>query len=198
MTIINALKPEKKEGEIFMKTKITFLIVLVIIIFSLFANYIDTANVTTGHEPRMCIKFKDENNGKVTYIGLGYKVIRYVKNDVNEPYSENVGVKKGSYFMKYDKPENDGIDISRLTVKDALSYLPEKQYETIINPDNPKIEEIIFDKEPSVYLFDENTTLKGRKVIKYTYNTTLDGLLGPITFYTDKETGFILGSDYRE
>ncbi len=178
--------------------KITVLIILVIIVFSLFANYIDTANVTTGHEPELCIKFENERSGKVTYIGLGYKVVRYVKNDVREPYKENIGVKKGSWFMKYSKPENKNIDLSRLTVKDCLSLLPEKQFETIINPDNPKTQEIVFETEPSVYLFDENTKLKGRKVIKYTYNTTQDGLLGPITFYADKETGIVLAGDYRE
>ncbi len=178
--------------------KLTILIVAIIIILSLFANYIDTANVSTGHEPELCIKFEDEKGGKVTYIGLGYKVVRYVKNDTQEPYEENIGVKKGSWFMKFERPESESIDVRGLTVKDFLGLLPEKQLETIINLDNPKIEEIVFDKEPSIYLYDEETEIKGRKVIKYTYNTTQDGLLGPITFYTDKETGIVLGSDFRE
>ena len=123
-----------------MKLKITGLIILVVIIFSLFTNCFNTADVTT----------------------------------------------------------EDGAIPDNLTVKDALVLLGENQLETITNLDNPKIEEIIFDKEPSIYLIDESTKLKGKTVVKYTYNTTQDGLLGPITFYVDKKTGIVLGSDYRE
>ena len=83
-------------------------------------------------------------------------------------------------------------------IEDALNFLSEQQRETILNPDDPKTEELTFEKEPSVYLFNEKTKLKGKKVIKYTYNTTQDGLLGPITFYVDKETGIVLAGDYRE
>ena len=119
--------------------KLTILIILVVIIFLLFANYIDTENITTYQETGISVK-----------------------------------------------------------IEDALSYLPQKQFETIINPDNPKTEEIVFETEPSVYKYNENTNLRGREVIKYTYNTTQDGLLGPITFYVDKETGIVLASDYRE
>ena len=178
--------------------KLTILIILVVIVSSLFANHIDTANVSTGHEPELCIKFEDEKGGKVTYIGFGYKVVRYVKNNIREPYKENIGVKKGSWFMKFEKPENKNIDLNKLTVKDFLELLPQKQFETITNPNNPKTEELVLETEPSVYRFNKNTRLAGRKVIKYTYNTTQDGLLGPITFYVDKETGVVLASDYRE
>ena len=87
-----------------MKLKITGLIILVVIIFSLFTNCFNTADVTT----------------------------------------------------------EDGAIPDNLTVKDALALLGENQLETITNLDNPKIEEIIFDKEPS----DGMVTLNSAKYIE--------------------------------
>lgn len=99
-------------------------------------------------------------------------------------------------FIFYIEKETE----TEITVKleDAINLLSEQQKETIVNIDNPKIEELILEKEPSVYLFNENAKLAGKTLIKYTYNTTQDGLLGPITFYVDKKTGYVLASDYRE
>ena len=89
----------KKKGLI-----ITISILIILIIASLVAKYIDTANVSTGHEPECCIKIVSYDGSKVTYWGLGYKVVRYVGVSPNEPYKSNIGVKMGSWFMKYEKP----------------------------------------------------------------------------------------------
>lgn len=101
-------------------------------------------------------------------------------------------------YIDTDKTVVFNQNQDKLTLDEMLGFLSENELESIKNIDNPKVEEMVFNKEPSIYLFDKNTKLKGRKVIKYTYNTTQDGLLGPITFYVDKETGFVLGSDFRE
>lgn len=89
-----------------MKKKFGILIVMFIIIFALaiITNYADSANVGTGHEPKYCIKVISKDGGKVTYYGLGYKVIRYVGVSPNEPYESNIGVKFGNWFMKYELP----------------------------------------------------------------------------------------------
>lgn len=69
---------------------------------------------------------------------------------------------------------------------------------TITNYDNPKIEEIVFSKEPIICVFEKKGKVFGRDVYKITFNTFEDGLLGPIVCYVDKLNGKILGADYRE
>lgn len=41
---------------------------------------------------------------------MGYKVIRYVGVSPNELYENNIGVKMGSWFMKYELPEPDSTE----------------------------------------------------------------------------------------
>ena len=96
----------KKKGLI-----ITILVLIILIIASLITKYIDTANVSTGHEPECCIKIVSQDGGKVTYWGLGYKVVRYVGVSPKEPYENNIGVKMGSWFMRYDDPTNVILDV---------------------------------------------------------------------------------------
>ena len=81
---------------------ITLIIFLILIALAFITNYIDTGRVTTGHEPKCCIKIVSNDGSKVTYWGLGYKVIRYVGVSPKEPYENNIGVKMGSWFMKKD------------------------------------------------------------------------------------------------
>ncbi len=83
-------------------------------------------------------------------------------------------------------------------VKNAREKLSDKEIETIINLENPKIEEVVLKDGASIYLFDESIDFKGKSFYKITYNTELDGLLGPITFYVDKMSGIVIGADYRE
>ena len=96
----------KKKGII-----ITISVLVILFIASLITKYIDTANVSTGHEPECCIKIVSADGGKVTYWGLGYKVVRYVGVSPDEPYESNIGVKMGSWFMKYEDPTNVVLDV---------------------------------------------------------------------------------------
>ncbi len=100
----NAAKSKNHGGS---KTgKIAKLIVVIALLFvlSILAKYYDGARVSTGHEPKLTISIYSEGDGRITYWGLGYKVVRYVATSPQEPYSDNVGVKMGSWFMQYDKP----------------------------------------------------------------------------------------------
>ena len=90
---------------------ITISVLLILFVASLITKYIDTANVSTGHEPECCIKIVSADGGKVTYWGLGYKVVRYVGVSPKEPYEDNIGVKMGSWFMKYEDPTNVVLDV---------------------------------------------------------------------------------------
>ncbi len=87
------------------------LVIIMLIIAGIITNYIDSGRVTTGHEPQYCIKIVNNNGTKITYWGLGYKVVRYTKISPNEPYENNIGVKMGNWFMKYDLPKEKNIII---------------------------------------------------------------------------------------
>jgi len=87
------------------------ILVIVLIVAGIITNYSDSARVTTGHEPKCCIKVVSNDGSKVTYWGLGYKVVRYVGISPNEPYENNIGVKMGNWFMKYELPKADIIEI---------------------------------------------------------------------------------------
>lgn len=90
-----------------MKKKICIgvgILLMILIVAGIITNYIDGGRVTTGHEPKYCIKIVNNDGSKVTYWGLGYKVIRYVGVSPNEPYESNIGVKMGNWFMKYELP----------------------------------------------------------------------------------------------
>ena len=94
------------------KVYIILVIILVLIIFAgIITNYIDSSKVTTNHEPKFCIKIISNDGRKVTYWGLGYKVIRYVGISPNEPYESNIGTKMGSWFMEYELSEAYNIEI---------------------------------------------------------------------------------------
>lgn len=94
--------------------KIIFAVIIVILLLficSMAAGYYDGARVSTGYEPKLVIKTYSEKTGAVTYWGLGYKVVRYVAVSPKESYQSNIGVKMGSWFMKYDEPVYEDISI---------------------------------------------------------------------------------------
>ena len=80
---------------------ISIIIVVILAILSFVANYVDKGRVSTGHEPKFTIKIVSEDGNKVTYWGLGYKVVRYPSVSPNEPYKNNRGVKMGSWPGKW-------------------------------------------------------------------------------------------------
>lgn len=92
------------------------IILIILILTAIITNYVDSGRVTTGHEPKYCIKVVSNDGSKVTYWGLGYKVIRYVGVSPDEPYENNIGVKMGNWFMKYELEE-------KLDVKEINNYI---------------------------------------------------------------------------
>ena len=72
------------------------IVLIGLIAMGIITNYIDSGRVTTGHEPKYCIKIVNNDGSKVTYWGLGYKVIAYNKlNGYNK-------IHIGTYFLEYD------------------------------------------------------------------------------------------------
>lgn len=99
------------------------IILIVLVVAGIITNYVDSARVGTGNEPKYCIKLVSNNGSKVTYWGLGYKVIRYVGVSPNEPYKNNIGAKIGNWFMKYELPKSDAIEIEYKGQKVNITYI---------------------------------------------------------------------------
>ena len=112
---------------------ITISILMILIVASLVTKYIDTANVSTGHEPECCIKIVSHDGSKVTYWGLGYKVVRYVGVSPDEPYKSNIGVKMGSWFMKYEKPTNVILDVKSFGTNNTFKVSEKADVDFIAN-----------------------------------------------------------------
>jgi len=81
------------------------IIITILVVVGLVTSYADSARVRNGFEPKHVIKIVSRDGNKVTYWGLGYKVIRYLSVSPNEPYKNNRGVKYGGWFMKYEIDE---------------------------------------------------------------------------------------------
>lgn len=181
-----------------MKKKAFFILGIVVVLLvavALVTSYIDSARVRNSVEPKCTIKIVSEDGNKVTYWGLGYKVVRYPSVSPNEPYKNNRGVKYGGWFMNYELPV--GITKEE-AVKFAQNDINEIEKTTIINFENPTVEEVVLDEKVSIYLFNADEKIEGKTAYRITFNTEEDGLLGPIVYYIDKDNGKLLGLDYRE
>ena len=96
-----------------MKKKIIYFIVVIVgvlLVFAFYSHYIDSARVRNGVEPKFTIKTINNDGSKVTYWGLGYKVVRYTKVSPSEPFKNSLGFKYGSWFMKYEIDNDEYID----------------------------------------------------------------------------------------
>jgi len=99
------------------KLIIICIILSLLIFLGLLTSYIDSARVRNSIEPKFTVKIVTDNGSKVTYWGLGYKVIRYTSVSPNEPYKNNIGVKYGSWFMKYELPEEVNISLDDVNIE---------------------------------------------------------------------------------
>ena len=64
---------------------ITGIIIVILIAAGLVTSYIDMARVRNSVEPKYTIKIVTDGGNKVTYWGLGYKVVRYPAVSPREP-----------------------------------------------------------------------------------------------------------------
>lgn len=93
---------------------ITFIIISLLITLGLLTSYIDSARVRNSQEPKYVIKIVNKDGTRVTYWGLGYKIILYPSVSPQEPYKNNRGVKYGHWFMKYEPNNQNTYTISEL------------------------------------------------------------------------------------
>lgn len=106
-----------------------------------------------------------------------------------------------SLFIR-NKKDTPSAESHGITAQDAID-IAQKQLdgngvETITNYKHPDIEKVVFQTPPPIYLLDETVDVVGKNLYKITFTTELDGLLGPIVFYIDEQSGTVIGTDFRE
>jgi len=119
-----------------MNKKVIIIIGLISVILigaGLVTSYIDGARVRNSVEPKFAIKITTDGGNKITYWGLGYKVIRYPSVSPNEPYRNNLGVKYGSWFMKYELSNYENLDIELLMEGKTIQVSKTRDIEFIIS-----------------------------------------------------------------
>ena len=111
---------------------IFFLVVIVLFTLSFAAIYIDGARVRSGFEPKLTVKVISDGGNKITYWGLGYKVVRYPTVSPKEPFNSSLGVKMGNWFMNYTLPEvREPIEIELLSKKRKITITKGQDIEYI-------------------------------------------------------------------
>ena len=115
------------------KNLIIIIVALVLVVLGLFTHYVDMGRVATNNEPKYCIKIVTNGGNKVTYWGLGYKVVRYPAVSPNEPYKNNLGAKMGSWFMVYKLAEYDEINVEILTEGECVKITRIRDIEAVVN-----------------------------------------------------------------
>lgn len=176
---------------------ICIIIAVILAVLSFIANYVDKGRVSTGHEPKFTIKIVSDGGNKVTYWGLGYKVVRYPSVSPNEPYKNNLGVKMGSWFMKYELSDYENVKIELLMDGKEIEVDKKRDVEFIVSllRDSKYIHElcdginthkIIIDDE--VYYLKESCKeiQKGKKQAKIS-DEDLNSLLKIINDYNKDE-----------
>ena len=108
------------------------IIIGILVVLTFITNYIDKGRVSTGYEPKFTIKIATEGGNKITYWGLGYKVVRYPSVSINEPFKNSLGTKMGSWFMNYKLSEYENIDVELLMEDKTIQVSKTRDIEFII------------------------------------------------------------------
>lgn len=101
--------------------KIVGIILMVLVVLGIIFYTIDKNRGREGQKPIFCIKIGTYKDGGTTeYIGLGYKVIDFSKNEgfVDNTMNYYTKIHIGSWFMTYDsayKQRNNGITTMQIT-----------------------------------------------------------------------------------
>ena len=151
--------------------------IIILVVAGLVTSYIDSARVRNGVEPKFAIKIASYDGNKITYWGLGYKVIRYPAVSPKESFKSSLGVKFGSWFMKYELSNYDILDVELLMDGKTVKVSKTRDIEFIIGllEDSKYINEvcdginshkIVLDNE-TYYIKDGCSEIqKGRKQAK--------------------------------
>jgi len=106
--------------------------IMILVVAGLVTSYIDSARVRNGVDPKFAIKIASYDGNKITYWGLGYKVVRYPAVSPKENFKSSLGVKFGSWFMNYKLSNYDNIDIELLMEGKTIKVSKTRDIEFII------------------------------------------------------------------
>lgn len=135
---------------------------------------------------------------------IQYREIKYV-SERKEYWSTRTKemIYEFNTYKSYGKSDPNAVQRLRdkvatdNAINESKLRITDKEKATIINYNNPKIENIVFSKQPNIFYFVERSVI-GRSAYKITFNTTQDDLLGPIVYYVEKSSGQLIGMDFRE
>ena len=117
-----------------MKKKFIFIVfIITLVVIALVTSYIDSARVRNRVEPKFAIKIISDDGNKITYWGLGYKVIRYPAVSPKESFKSSLGVKYGSWFMNYKLSNYESIDIELFMEGKTVQVSRTRDIDFIIN-----------------------------------------------------------------
>ena len=159
------------------------IVLTLLFVVGLLTSYIDMARVRNSMEPKYTIKIVSDGGNKVTYWGLGYKVVRYTSVSPNEPYKNNLGVKYGSWFMKYelDRTIEAKITLEDVNTKIQEYFGKEKVNETnlvynyVDNENNFVIVGLIdnSDKKQEEFIYNVFSSCCGSEYVKYVKDNSI-------------------------
>lgn len=87
--------------------KVTLIIIVIILLFGIITGVVDYGRTKDNKPPIFTVKLSDGKTGKITYLGIGYKVVGYWGVSINEPFEQNISLKFGSWFMKFEIPKDN-------------------------------------------------------------------------------------------
>lgn len=120
---------------------ISIIISVIFIVLVIFFS-VDYIRVKSNKSPIFSIPiFKYQDGGSVEYFGLGYKVIKYVNNNLNENVEyeyQKMQYRIGTLFMKFDNPYNNS-------------------YGSVVSPDVKNIKYKAFGLKTHLYIEDFNS-----------------------------------------
>ena len=93
-----------------MKKKVLIIIGIIItlvVIIGIITGYKDKARIEKMEEPKYTIKITTNDGEKITYLGLGYKVVRYTAVSPYEPFPNSLRVQFRGWFMGYEFSKGD-------------------------------------------------------------------------------------------
>lgn len=96
-----------------MKTKKKIIIVIfifsILFILALIFRHIDSTRFLNDEEPKFAFKIVSSDGNRISYIGLGYKMIAHTAVSPKEPFKSHTYKKMGSWFMRDEMPKSDKI-----------------------------------------------------------------------------------------
>ena len=119
------------------------IIITIILIIDFITSRLDNARIRNNMEPKYVIKIVSHDGHKVTYWGLGYKIIRYPSISPNEPFKNNARLRYGSWFIVHDLIKEEKTNNNLDKVVNSVKVIIDKKEYTLWLEDNETIKAFI-------------------------------------------------------